>query len=125
MKFHHIGICCKNIKKEIERIEKIHTIEKISDIVYDNNQNAELCMLELKEGIKMELISGEVVKNLIKKRISYYHLCYEVKDIEKEKSFFIKNGAILLKDLEEAILFENKKVCFLMASYGLVELKEV
>ena len=72
----------------------------------------------------MELISGKQVENLLKKRITYYHICYEVENITEEKEKLIKNGAFLLSDEKEAVLFSNRKVCFLMTSYGMIELVE-
>ena len=124
MKFHHIGVCCKNIEKEIKNIEKIHSIKSISNIVYDEKQEAELCMLEIEDGLKIELISGKQVENLLKKRMTYYHICYEVEDISIEKERLIKAGAYLVSDEKEAILFSDRKVCFLLVSYGLMELVE-
>lgn len=124
MKFHHIGICCKNIKEEIENIKKIHQVKSVSEVIYDKKQEAELCILEIENGLKMELISGTQVENLLKKRITYYHICYEVENITEEKEKLIKNGAFLLSDEKEAVLFSNRKVCFLMISYGMIELLE-
>lgn len=124
MKFHHIGICCKNIKEEIENIKKIHQVKSVSEVIYDKKQEAELCILEIEDGLKMELISGKQVENLLKKRITYYHICYEVENIIEEKEKLIKNGAFLLSDEKEAVLFSNRKVCFLITSYGMIELLE-
>ena len=85
MKFHHIGICCKNIKEEIENIKKIHQVKSVSKVIYDKKQEAELCILEIEDGLKIELIAGKQVENLLKKKITYYHICYEVENITKEK----------------------------------------
>ncbi|MFR3818377.1 MAG: VOC family protein [Fusobacterium varium] len=124
MKFHHIGICCKNIKEEIENIKKIHQVKSVSKVIYDKKQEAELCILEIEDGLKIELIAGKQVENLLKKKITYYHICYEVENITKEKEKLIKNGAFLLSNEKEAVLFSNRKVCFLMTFYGMIELVE-
>lgn len=124
MKFHHIGVCCKDIRKEIENIQKIHRVKSISEVVFDKKQEAELCMLEVEDGLKIELISGKQVENLLKKRITYYHICYEVEDLSEEKARLLLEGAFLVSDEKEAILFEDRKVCFLLVSYGLIELVE-
>lgn len=124
MKFHHIGICCKDIKSEIENIKKIHQINDISEIIYDEKQEAELCMLDIENGLKIELISGKQVENILKKKITYYHICYEVENISIEKEKLVQGGAFLISDEKEAILFSNKKVCFLLVNYGLIELVE-
>lgn len=83
MKFHHIGIATEDIEKSIEKLKKYFDIKEISKIVYDKNQDANLCMLEMNDGIMIELISGGVVSNLVKKHQYLYHTCYSVKDIDK------------------------------------------
>jgi len=124
MKFHHVGIACKDILLEIESISKIHQVLEISDIVYDTKQKAKLCMIKTDEGINIELISGEQVENLIKKRITYYHICFETDDITAEIKRLQELGSLLVSDQKPAILFDNKKVAFVQTSYGLIELVE-
>ena len=122
MKFHHVGLCCEDIKKHIDYMEKIHNIINKTDIIFDSLQNAYLCMLTLEDGTKLELISGKVVENYIKKKIEYYHICYEVEDIEKETKRIVNSGAIRLSKIQPAVLFNNKRVVFLKTQYGLIEL---
>ena len=125
MKVHHIGVACSNIKDEIDSIRKIHNIIDISPIVFDPQQKAELCIIKTSEGVTIELISGEQVQNLIKKRITYYHICFETDDINAEIIRLQNVGALLVSEPKPAILFENRKVAFLQVSYGLIELVEM
>jgi len=122
MKFHHIGVACFNIKEEIENISKIHEIIDASEIVFDVTQKANLCMLQTSEGVAIELISGDQVANILKKRITYYHIGFETEDIDAEISRLISLGAILVSEPKSAILFNDRKVAFLQVSYGLIEL---
>lgn len=124
MKFHHIGIACKNITQEIEAIKQMHDIINISPIVHDPEQKADLCILKLGEGTTIELISGEQVENLIKRRITYYHICFETNDIDKEIMRLQDLGGFIISEPKPAILFGNKRVAFLQVSYGLIELVE-
>lgn len=124
MKFHHVGVACSDIKKEIESIKKIHEVIEVSNIVFDTTQKAELCMLKTLDGIAIELIAGEQVANIIRKRITYYHLCFETDDINAEILRLQHLGAFLVSEPQPAILFDNKKVAFLQVSYGLIELVE-
>lgn len=124
MHFHHIGVACKNIELEIANIKKIHNIQNISNIVFDEEQNASLCLLNINGGVNLELISGKQVDNLIKKGISYYHICYETENIEIVLNDLLKSGAILVSPLKQAKLFNMRRVAFLYLSYGLVELLE-
>jgi methylmalonyl-CoA/ethylmalonyl-CoA epimerase len=122
MKFHHIGIACKNIEEEIAAISKIHTIINQSAIVFDKEQNALLVLLTLADGTNLELISGRQVETMLKKSITYYHLCFEVDDIYFEIRRLVNDGAFLISLPKHAILFDNRLVAFLQVSYGMIEL---
>lgn len=122
MKFHHVGVACKDIQAELQNIRKLHTIIEETPVVFDENQQAELCMITVEDGLNIELVSGKPVQNLLKKNISYYHICYEVEDIDQSIENLVENGGMLISPPKEAILFNNRKVAFLMLSYGIVEL---
>ncbi len=124
MIFHHIGIACKNIEKTIEFISKLYEIESYSPKLYDENQDAEVCLLKTKNNINIELISGNKINNLLKKNITYYHTCYLVNDIEETIKLFQENNCLIVSRPKEALLFDNKKVAFLYTPIGLIELLE-
>jgi methylmalonyl-CoA/ethylmalonyl-CoA epimerase len=122
MKFHHVGVACRNIEEEISNISKIHQIIKQSPTIFDKEQNAELVLLTLSDGTNIELISGKQVENLVKKNITYYHICFEVDDINTEIERLTNENAFLLSPPKPAILFNNREVAFLNVSYGIIEL---
>ena len=125
MEFHHIGIATQNIEETIRKIKKYFAIKQISEVIYDANQNANLCMITLKNDIKIELINGEVVKNILKKRQYLYHTCYLVENIaDTINKLICEDEALLVSPSKEAILFNNRKVAFLMWDLGLIELLE-
>src|SRR5580698_2840584 len=55
MRFHHIGIACKNIGEEIASISRLHTVLKTSDVIFDKEQNAQVALLTLTDGTNIEL----------------------------------------------------------------------
>ena len=57
MKFHHIGIATEDIPKMIKKMQKFFEINEISDIIYDPNQDANLCMLTLKDKTKIIVVA--------------------------------------------------------------------
>jgi len=121
MKFHHIGIATKDIDKTLKWLKEQFKVLNISQKVYDKNQDAYLQMIETKD-VNIELVSGKVVEKFIKKNITYYHICYEVSNIYKSIDSF-KNSVLISKPTE-AILFNNRKVAFLLTPIGIVELLE-
>lgn len=124
MKIHHIGIATKNIEESLKKYEFFFNIKRKSEIVFDQEQNSYLIFLETNEGLNVEFISGEKVANIVEKGIYYYHLCYEVDDIELTIERFNKKGAIIISPPKPAKLFNNRKVAFVYASDGIVEFLE-
>ena len=122
MTFHHVGIACRDIEAEVQRITAIHEVVGRSPVVFDQGQNAELVLLTLSDGTRLELISGKQVEGILKKNITYYHLCFEVDDIRAEIERLEKEHAKLLSPPTPAPLFDNREVAFLHVSYGIIEL---
>jgi catechol 2,3-dioxygenase-like lactoylglutathione lyase family enzyme len=122
MKFHHIGIACRDIEEEIRNISRIHTVIGRSPVVFDQQQEATLALLTLADGTRIELIMGKPVETLLKKGIGYYHLCFEVEDLDAEIARLTGENALLLSPPKPAVLFDHRQVAFLQVSYGMVEL---
>ena len=124
LRFHHIGLATENIEDSIKEMKNYFDIIDISKTVYDDKQDASLCMLTISDGTKIELISGNQVLKLVKKRQFLYHICYETDDIEIQIKEFEKLGSMIVSEPKEAILFGMRRVAFLMTNMGLVELLE-
>jgi len=121
MDFHHIGVATKDIDKTLQWVKNQFDVIKISEKVYDKNQDAYLQMITTKD-VNIELVSGNVVEKFIKKNITYYHVCYEVIDIDQAIKKF--SNSLVISKPTEAILFNNAKVAFLLTPIGIVELLE-
>lgn len=68
---------------------------------------------------------GYVVKILKKiNSIDYYHICYEVANIEEKLEKICSNGGVQISEVKLAILFNNRRVVFLKVDYGVIELLE-
>tara|TARA_B100000795_G_C22550363_1_gene342280 strand:- start:2 stop:391 length:390 start_codon:yes stop_codon:yes gene_type:complete len=124
MKFHHIGVACKDINQTIDFVQSVFEISTTSSIVFDSNQNVDLCLLIDKFGMNIELVCGKKVEKFIKNKQYFYHTCWEVDDLVKSINHFCKKGAIIISEPKPAILFNNKKVAFLFTEIGIVELLE-
>ena len=124
MVLHHIGIACKDIQIALEDMRRTHDVVGTSDIVYDSLQDAHLCMVHTRNGVTYELISGGQVERLVKKQITYYHVCYAVADLDRSLAEFTANGAILCSPPKPAELFNGRRVAFVLTGFGMVELLE-
>lgn len=123
MRLHHIGIAAGDMEHTISCLEEMFEVKKKSPITWDENQKAKLCMLELLDGSRMELVAGEAVKNIVKKR-KLYHVCYETRNLDASIKQLEQLGALLIVPPKEAVLFENRRVAFLQTEIGMVELLE-
>ena len=119
MKIHHLGIATNNLDNAVKFINNTHTV-----ISQRGHLNADLILLEVKEGLSIELVSGPVVESLVRKKINLYHFCYEVNDMKFFINKFISNGATLIKRPTPAKLFNDRKVAFLITPCGIIELLE-
>jgi methylmalonyl-CoA/ethylmalonyl-CoA epimerase len=121
MIFHHIGVATNDLFQSLVFVRENFDILDCTDTIYDAEQDAHLIMIKTKD-LNIELVSGNVVKSFISKKQSYYHICYEVNDIEKAINSF--SYSILAAPPKRAILFNNRKVAFLLTPIGLIELLE-
>ena len=94
MKIHHLGIACQDIGKTIDAIKKQYDIVSVSDIYFDEQQNASVCLIETAHSIHLELVSGEQVKRYIDNSAFMYHVCYEVENICRYQSYFFRRRAL-------------------------------
>lgn len=124
MVFDHIGIACVNIEEMLVYLKKFFQINAISEIIYDPQQDATLCMVTLQDATRIELISGEVVRSVLKKRVYLYHTCYCVDDLEETIQELVLAGSVIISEPKPAILFSNARVAFLTSELGMIELLE-
>ena len=124
MKFHHIGVACENIIDSKTFISSTFQVKKFGDIIFDKNQGVHLCMVSTICNTLIELISGETVSSFVKKRQYVYHTCWEVDDIMISVKNFESQGAVIISKPTPAILFNYRKVAFLMTNIGIIELLE-
>jgi methylmalonyl-CoA/ethylmalonyl-CoA epimerase len=124
MKFHHIGVACAAIDKAVDFVEKSFTALSKTKIIFDECQNVNLCLLTLEDGTNIELVSGRTVEKFIDKNQFLYHTCWEVSNIENSIERLYQNGAILISEPKPAVLFNDRKVAFLLTDIGIIELLE-
>src|SRR5215831_16847932 len=107
MRFHHIGIACRDISVALDSVRRLHDIVAQSDVVLDEQQNANLCLVTTRDGFALELISGPQVEGLLKRGVSYYHVCYAVDGIDSAIDRLTEAGAVLCSPPKPSVLFEN------------------
>ena len=129
MRFHHIGYLIKDMEKAIKEFERLG-FEKEGTVKYDCLRKVNLCFLNMRGGVKVELVSpaekDSVVYDLIKRyRNMPYHLCYVCKDLDGNLKKLCREGYVQIDEPCAAPLLENKRVVLLMSpDIGMLELLE-
>src|SRR6266576_1708124 len=118
MIFHHIGIACRDIVQTVEKLRQIHNITHQSAVVYDPQQKAYVCLLTLDGGPALELVAGPQVATLLQNRITYYHVCYVVEDLDASVAELTRSGAVVCGPSRPAALFQERRVAFLFTETG-------
>ena len=108
----------------LSKTKKLHDVQEVSEVVFDEKQQASVQLVTLSDGTKLELIAGKIVQSLVNKKVSFYHVCYEVEDIHVELEKAKKNGAFVISMPKPSALFEQRLVAFLVFPYSLVEFLE-
>lgn len=125
MKFHHLGIATKDIKEGIKKANTLFNVLNCSDIIHDENQNADLCMLTTDCGLQIELISGITVERFIQRSHYLYHSCFEVDNLEEAIEQLVLSGGTVVSKPKPAVLFDMRRVAFVFCFMGIIELLEV
>lgn len=124
MKFHHIGIACLDIGYMKQYLNNLYGVSSVSEKIFDERKGTELCVIILKDGTKIELVSGEIVEDLLKRKNYLYHMCYSTDDIDAKISEFVNYGAKVVSQPNPTKLFDGKRAAFLLTKLGLIEILE-
>jgi methylmalonyl-CoA/ethylmalonyl-CoA epimerase len=122
--FHHLGIACADIVKMRAFVCAVHAVEGDTGVVDDPTQGIQLCLLQVRGGLRLELVAGDKVQGLLNAGISYYHVCYEVDSLEDATDDMRRSGCMLVFGPVRVELFAGRRIAFLMTPMGLVELLE-
>jgi len=83
--FHHVAILVESIEVSKVHYAEVFGKENVSDVIIVDSQKVKICFVKISEGSYIELVEpideDSVVYKLLKKRHTYYHIAYNVKDI--------------------------------------------
>lgn len=128
MKFHHIGIACKEIDKTAEAYAQFGYSK--GETIFDPLQNINICFLYHHQMPLIELLSpadenSPVVQILEKNGVTPYHTCYAVKELDTAIKEFKRLRYVVVTKPKEACAIDGRRVVFLYnADMGLIELVE-
>lgn len=122
--FHHIGIACADIESTARYVREAYAVTSDSGTVHDPLQNADVRIFNEGSPGAIELVSGPAVEKLVKAHVTYYHVCYQTRDLEASIAAAKAAGAMLVSPPKPAVLFGGRRVAFVFTEIGLVEFVE-
>lgn len=131
IEFDHFGIAVRDIDGCLNSLTSFFSLKNVSKIFTDEKQNVKVLFFNISD-IKFELVQPNdpnmksPVDNLLKRNISFYHICFTTPNIEETIKQMKKKGIVVeVTNLMNAVAFENRKIEFLfIKQFGLIELIE-
>lgn len=124
MKINHLGIAVSNINLSVKLYKESLGWEKETDIIDDPIQKVKILFMKDDCGNRYELLepigNDSPINKFIDRRISLYHFCYEVKDIESKIEELTQKKFILISGPTEAVAFDNRLIAFLINQDNLI-----
>lgn len=123
MRIDHICFAVKNLNDGIAYWDRVFGYKQMTKIVENSRQKVRVTFLKKENSLTIKLIEpvegNQSLINFVNRGGGFHHICFKCSDIE-EKLIELKNeGLITLVPPQEGEAFNNNKIAFLMARYGL------
>lgn len=96
LQFHHVGLLVEDIEESARQYGSVFGSGQVGEPIIVSSQQVKVCFIKNGVNSFLELVqpTGEdsVVSKLLKKRVSYYHVAYTVKNIPEAIASFEKLG---------------------------------
>lgn len=127
MDFHHIGIACECIEKEIGTYFLLG-YSREGDMFEDEEQGIRGQFMVAKNQPRIELLENLPQSSTLNKFIEsgnkIYHMAYYVKDIDKAVETLSRNKSILISPLKKSTYFKKRICFFVLRNMQMIELLE-
>jgi len=124
MKLDHLGMAVKDIHKASRFYKNSLGWKEKSELYEDPIQKVKVLFMADENGFVYELLEptdkDSPVSRFLEKRISLYHLCYSVENLEKKIKKLTNKGFYLISGPTEAIAFERRNIAFLINRDNLI-----
>lgn len=119
----HICFAVKNIEEGIEYWDKVFDYKQMTEIVINSLQKVKVIFLKKKESLTIKLIEpledNQSLLNFVNRGGGFHHICFKCDNIDDELTDLRDKGLITLVPPQPGEAFNNKKIAFLLAKYGL------
>jgi methylmalonyl-CoA/ethylmalonyl-CoA epimerase len=123
MKIDHICLAVKNLEDAIAYWDRVFGYKQMTQIIENSRQKVKVTFLKKDDSITIKLIEpveGNLsLVNFVNRGGGFHHICFKCPDIDYKINELKEEGLILLVPPQEGEAFNNNKIAFLLARYGL------
>ena len=123
MKIDHICFAVKNINDGITYWDNIFGYKQMTKIVENSLQKVKVTFLSKNDSITIKIIEplegNQSLLNFVNRGGGFHHLCFKCSDIDEKVDELSKKGLLMLVPPQPGEAFNNNKIAFLLAKYGL------
>jgi methylmalonyl-CoA/ethylmalonyl-CoA epimerase len=119
----HICFAVKDLEEGIEYWERVFDYKQMTGIVVNTLQKVKVTFLTKENSLTVKLIepleSNHSLLNFVGRGGGFHHICFKCDNIEDGLTDLKDKGLITLVPPQPGEAFNNKKIAFLLAKYGL------
>jgi methylmalonyl-CoA/ethylmalonyl-CoA epimerase len=123
MKIDHICFAVKNLQDGIAYWERVFGYKQMTEMVENTLQKVKVVFLKKDESLLIKLIEpvegNQSLLNFVNRGGGFHHLCFKCSDIDEKIVDLNNQGLLTLVPPQPGEAFNNNKIAFLLARYGL------
>jgi methylmalonyl-CoA/ethylmalonyl-CoA epimerase len=119
----HICIAVKDIEEGITYWEQVFGYEQMTGIVVNSLQKVKVVFLRKENSLTIKIIeplkNNKSLVNFVSRGGGFHHICFKCDNIDEGLKELKNKGLITLVPQQSGEAFNNHKIAFLLARYGL------
>jgi methylmalonyl-CoA/ethylmalonyl-CoA epimerase len=123
MTIDHICIAVKNLEEGISYWKDAFGYQRRTEMVINTLQKVKVTFLEKKDSLPVKLIEplddNISLVNFVNRGGGFHHICFKCENIDKGLAELKEKGLITLVAPQPGEAFNNNRIAFLLARYGL------
>ncbi len=123
MKIDHICFAVSNLDEGIAYWQNVFGYRQMTKIVENSLEKVKVVFLSKKDSLTVKLIepleSNLSLTNFVTRGGGFHHLCFKCLNIDTQIDDLKEKGLIMLAAPQKGEAFNNNRIAFLLARYGL------
>jgi methylmalonyl-CoA/ethylmalonyl-CoA epimerase len=123
MTIDHICYAVKNLEEGVSYWKEVFGYHRKTEMIINTLQKVKVTFLEKKESLPVKLIEpledNISLVNFVNRGGGFHHICFKCENIDKGLIELKEKGLITLVAPQPGEAFNNNRIAFLLARYGL------